>query len=71
MRTTSKQITTGVRSTQQDSLNLHEAACETIREIDKLWVKGMGLTEEPLLSQLRVLRSDSTWRLGAYDSVGT
>ena len=66
-----KQITTGVRSTQQDSLNLHEAACETIREIDKLWVKGMGLTEEPLLSQLRVLRSDSTWRLGAYESVGT
>ena len=55
---------TGVNSIEQDSLNFYECAAGTIELIDNLYVKSLGLEEEPLLSQLRILRSESTWRLG-------
>ena len=56
--------TTGTNSIKQDSLNFYECAPETVEAIDKLFLKSLGLNEDPLMSQLRILRSDSTWRLG-------
>ena len=58
---------TGTNSIEQDSLNLHSCAAETIEAIDKLYLKALGLKEEPLLSQLHILRSESTWRLGVEE----
>ena len=54
---------TGTNSIEQDSLNFHACAPETIEAIDKLYIKALGLKEDPLLGQLNILRSDSTWRL--------
>ena len=58
-------IKTGTSSKEQDSLDLHVAAPEIIEGIDKLYLKALGLQEEPLLTQLRTIRGDSTWRLGS------
>ena len=55
---------TGTNSIKQDSLNFHECASDVIESIDKLFLKSLGLEEDPLLGQLRTLRNDSTWRLG-------
>ena len=55
---------TGTNSIEQDSLNFHKSATDTIESIDKLYLKSLGLNEKPLLSQLQVFRNDSTWRLG-------
>ena len=55
---------TGTNSIEQDSLNFHECAVGVIESIDKLFLKSLELKEEPLLSQLRTIRKDSTWRLG-------
>ena len=55
---------TGINSIEQDSMNFHACAPDTIEAIDKLYLKAIGLQENPLLNQLHILRSDSTWRLG-------
>ena len=55
---------TGTNSIEQDSLNFHACVPDTIRVIDKLYLKALGLEEDPLLRQLHSLRSESTWRLG-------
>ena len=55
---------TGTNSISQDSLNFFACAPDIIDAIDKLYLTALGLSEEPLLSQLHVLRSESTWRLG-------
>ena len=59
-----KENTTGTNSIKQDSLNFHTSAPDTIRAIGKLYLKALELEENPLLSQLQVLRSDSSWKLG-------
>ena len=56
-----EQRITGKNRKRQDSLNFHECAADTIAEIDALYLAGMGLPPEPLLSQLRKLRTNSTW----------
>lgn len=58
-----RKIITGVNRKRQDSLSFHECAPDTIAEIDKLYLEGLELNQEPLLSQLRTLRSSSTWSL--------
>ena len=58
-----RQIITGRNKKRQDSLSFHEYAPDTITEIDNLYLEGLGLTREPLLSQLRTLRTSSTWSL--------
>ncbi len=60
--------TTGTNSIKQDSLNFYTCAPDTIDAIDKLYIGALGLPEEPLLSQLHTLRSQSTWRLGTQAS---
>ena len=42
----------------------HERAADVIESIDKLFLKSLALKEKPLLSQLRTIRKDSTWRPG-------
>lgn len=60
-----RRITTGTRGSMQDSLNFHECAASVIAELDALYLDALGLPQQPLLTQLHMLRSDSTWRLGA------
>ena len=57
-------ITTGTKSTKQDSLNLHECIPGTIAEIDTLYLDALDLPQKELLEQLQDIRSDSSWRLG-------
>ena len=57
-------ITTGTKSTKQDSLNFHECVPETIAAIDALYLDALGLPQKGLLEQLHTMRSDSSWRLG-------
>ena len=52
---------TGTKIIEQDSLNFYECTADTI---DKFYLKSLALEEEPLLEQLRVPRSENTWRLG-------
>ena len=59
-----KVVTSGVKSTKKDKLNLHECEPKTIAEIDKLYMDALNLSREPLLTQLRELRIGSTWRVG-------
>ena len=55
--------TSGTRGTRHQSLDFHECAPDTIAEIDRLYLMTLGLPSEPLLPQMRTLRSNSTWRL--------
>ena len=57
-------ITTGTKKTRHESLNFHDCEPRTIAEIDELYLSALGLPREPLLSQLRELRSGATWRVG-------
>ena len=59
-------MTSGVRSTKRESLNFHECEGGTIEEIDRLYIEALGLGVEPLLTQLRALRSNNTWGGGSY-----
>ena len=63
-----KKKITGTNSKEQDSLNFHTCAPDTIRAIDKLYLKALGLEENPLLNQLRMLSNESTWRLGVEEN---
>ncbi len=60
-----ERITTGTNSSEQDSLNFHKHAPQTVQAIDKLYLESLGLPPNPLLGQLHDLRGDSTWHLGA------
>ena len=57
-------ITTGIKKTRHESLNFHACEPDTIAEIDELYLSALGLPREPLLTQLRELRSGGTWRVG-------
>ena len=55
---------TGIKKTKHESLNFHDCEPKTIAEIDALYIDALGLPREPLLTQLRELRSGSTWEVG-------
>ena len=57
-------ITTGTKKTRHESLNFHACEPDTIAEVDELYLSALGLPREPLLTQLRELRSGGTWRVG-------
>ena len=57
--------TTGTKGKVQDSLNFYECAPDVIAALDNLYLDALGLPRAPLLEQLHILRSDSSWRLGA------
>ncbi len=46
-----------------ENVNFYTAAPETIRQLDELHLTALGLPPEPLLTQLRTMRSGSNWRL--------
>ena len=46
-----------------ENIDFHEACPETVRRLDELYLTALGLPPEPLLRQLRALRSGSNWRL--------
>lgn len=57
-------IITGTKSKTQDSLNFHECVPDVIAELDALYL--IALTQPlSVLPQLRALRGNTTWRLGA------
>ena len=53
--------TSGTKKSRHQSLNFHNCAPDTIEEIDTLYLTSLGLPEEPLLTNLRKLRSNSNW----------
>lgn len=53
----------GTQGSQHLSLSFHVGAPEATDEIDRLYLTTLGLPAEPLLKQLRKLRSNSTWQL--------
>ena len=46
-----------------ENVNFYQACPETIRQLDELHLTSLGLPPNPLLSQLRTMRSGSNWRL--------
>ena len=54
----------GTKHTERQRLDFHECESETIAEIDQLYLTALGLPIEPLLTQLKVLRSSNTWKIG-------
>ena len=60
--------TSGTKKTKHESLNFHECERETIAEIDRLYLTALGLPLEPLLTQLRTLRSNNAWQVGLKPS---
>ena len=58
-------IITGRNRTSQDTVDLHANASVFISKIDESYLRALNIPVEPVLQQLRVLRSRSTWKLGA------
>ena len=56
-------IKSGTRGSVHDSLSFHDCARTTIEEIDKLYLSGLGLSDNYVLSQLKAIRSNSTWQV--------
>ncbi len=52
----------GTHGSKHQSLDFHKCAPDTIAEIDRLYLITLGLPIEPLMTQMRTLRSNSTWR---------
>ena len=44
------------------NVDFHSGRPDLIERIDRLYIAALGLPEEPLLTQLRVMRSNSSWR---------
>ncbi len=57
-------ITTGTKKTKHESLDFYRCEPRVVAEIDALYLSALGLRREPLLAQLRALRSGSTWTVG-------
>ena len=52
------------RGTTWRNVDFHSGRPDLIEQIDRLYIAALGLPEEPLLPQLRVMRSNSSWRYG-------
>lgn len=55
--------TSGIKSTQTSNIDFHQCAPESIAEIDELYLTGLNLNPQPLLNQLRILRTNTTWQI--------
>ncbi len=53
----------GTGGNEFENINFYEVRPDTIRQLDKLHLAALGLPMEPLLGQLRKMRSNSNWRL--------
>ena len=45
-----------------ENVDFHTYKPDLIEQIDKLYISALGLPEEPLLTHLRIMRSNSSWR---------
>lgn len=45
-----------------ENVDFHTGRPDLIEQIDKLYIAALGLPEEPLLTHLRIMRSNSSWR---------
>ena len=46
------------------NVNFHAHALDLIEEIDRLYIEALGLPVEPLLTHLRIMRSNRSWDFG-------
>ena len=53
----------GTRGNTFENVNFHDAAPDIIRQVDELYLRALGLPLDPLMAQLRAMRSSSNWRL--------
>lgn len=54
--------TSGTKGTKHQNIDFHQREPDVIAEIDNLYITGLYLEPEPLLAQLRTLRTNTTWR---------
>ena len=45
-----------------ENVDFHTGRPDLIEQIDKLYIAALGLPEEPLLTHLRIMRGNSSWR---------
>ena len=53
----------GTGGNEFENINFYEVRPQTILELDELHLEALGLPTEPILGQLRKMRSNSNWRL--------
>ena len=54
----------GTGGNEFENINFYEVRPDTIRQLDELHLEALGLLPmDPLLGQLRKMRSNSNWRL--------
>ena len=54
----------GTQGNKFENVNFHETCPNIVEEIDALFLTSLGLPLDPLLDELRVVRSDNSWRVG-------
>ena len=55
-------VTNTVQGKDWLNVDFHSRRPDLIEQIDKLYIAALGLPEEPLLTHLRIMRSNSSWR---------
>lgn len=55
-------VTNTVQGKDWMNVDFHSGRPDLIEQIDKLYISALGLPEEPLLTHLRIMRSNSSWR---------
>ena len=58
-----KWLPSGTQSTEHQSLNFHDCVPHLINKIDRLYLTSLELSIEPLLTQIRTLRSNRNWQI--------
>ena len=53
----------GTKGKRHESLNFHECVPHIINKIDTLYLTSLDLSIEPLLTQIRTLRSNRNWQI--------
>lgn len=60
----SARIETRMRGGVWRNVDFHTYAPDLIEEIDRLYIEALGLPPEPLLTHLRIIRSNRSWDFG-------
>lgn len=55
-------VTNRVQGKDWLNVDFHSGRPDLVEQIDKLYISALGLPEEPLLTHLRIMRSNSSWR---------
>ena len=57
-------VETLMRGTVWRNVDFHAHAPDLIEEIDRLYIEALGMPLEPLLTHLRIIRSNRSWDFG-------